>query len=439
MTRNAVTAKILAKKRDQGVSWKTIVAEIGGGSAVYLTAALLGQMRLRPEQAERAAKLFGLDADEQLLLQEIPYRGSSPGGDPDRPADLSLLRACAGLWHDLEDADRGGIRRWHHECDRFRDGDRAAARPEGRPRQADLERQVSALPRISTRSRPTPSAQTRSKVARFRCRNSEGAGGWRSACSTGRSSPTCSAPPRCARHSASRRFWRAAPRSRRRSPAPRRGSASSRRKRRRRRSQRPRPKSAENPQTLDLARLKADTENVGYPILPLVRQLAEKAGEAGRWLHWGATTQDIMDTAVVLQIRAGLALHRSGSRGGARPARRSRAPLPRHADGRPHPSAARAADHLWLQGRGVALGPRPPRRAACATAPARARRPVRRCRRHARLARRRATTPSEAAPNSRANSALGDPPITWHVARDGIAETVQVLALLGRQPRQDRL
>ncbi len=35
-----------------------------------------------------------------------------------------------------------------------------------------------------------------------------------------------------------------------------------------------------------------------------------------------------------------------------------------------------------------------------------------------------------AAPNSPANSGLGDPPITWHVARDGIAETVQFLALL---------
>jgi adenylosuccinate lyase len=33
---------------------------------------------------------------------------------------------------------------------------------------------------------------------------------------------------------------------------------------------------------------------------------------------------------------------------------------------------------------------------------------------------------------------LGEPPITWHVARDGIAETVQFLALL-RQSRQDRL
>src|SRR3984885_3095547 len=61
-------------------------------------------------------------------------------------------------------------------------------------------------------------------------------------------------------------------------------------------------------QALDLARLKHETETVGYPILPLVRQLAALSGEAGRYLHWGATTQDIMDSAVVLQIRDGLAL-----------------------------------------------------------------------------------------------------------------------------------
>jgi 3-carboxy-cis,cis-muconate cycloisomerase len=59
---------------------------------------------------------------------------------------------------------------------------------------------------------------------------------------------------------------------------------------------------------LDFERLKRETANVGFPILPLVRQLAEKAGESGRYLHWGATTQDILDSAVVLQIRDGLAL-----------------------------------------------------------------------------------------------------------------------------------
>ena len=59
---------------------------------------------------------------------------------------------------------------------------------------------------------------------------------------------------------------------------------------------------------LDLERLKKETETVGYPILPLVRQLAAQCGEAGRYLHWGATTQDIMDSAVVLQVRDALAL-----------------------------------------------------------------------------------------------------------------------------------
>jgi 3-carboxy-cis,cis-muconate cycloisomerase len=75
-----------------------------------------------------------------------------------------------------------------------------------------------------------------------------------------------------------------------------------------RRSRRRPTRSSRARAALDFARLKRETANVGFPILPLVRQLAERAGEAGRWLHWGATTQDIMDSAVVLQIRDGLAL-----------------------------------------------------------------------------------------------------------------------------------
>ena len=46
MTRNELTRKILATKRAKGLTWKTIIAEIGGGSAVYLTAALMGPMKL---------------------------------------------------------------------------------------------------------------------------------------------------------------------------------------------------------------------------------------------------------------------------------------------------------------------------------------------------------------------------------------------------------
>lgn len=59
---------------------------------------------------------------------------------------------------------------------------------------------------------------------------------------------------------------------------------------------------------LDLDRMREETDIVGYPILPLVHQLAAMCGEAGRYVHWGATTQDIMDTALATQIRDALAL-----------------------------------------------------------------------------------------------------------------------------------
>jgi 3-carboxy-cis,cis-muconate cycloisomerase len=61
-------------------------------------------------------------------------------------------------------------------------------------------------------------------------------------------------------------------------------------------------------ETLDWELMRKETDNVGYPILPLVHQLVKQCGEAGRYVHWGATTQDIMDTATVLQLRAGLAI-----------------------------------------------------------------------------------------------------------------------------------
>ncbi len=61
-----------------------------------------------------------------------------------------------------------------------------------------------------------------------------------------------------------------------------------------------------NVAALDFDLLRHETDIVGYPILPLVHQMARQCGEAGRYVHWGATTQDIMDTAVVLQIREGL-------------------------------------------------------------------------------------------------------------------------------------
>ena len=59
----------------------------------------------------------------------------------------------------------------------------------------------------------------------------------------------------------------------------------------------------------DFALLKSQTERIGYPVLPMVQQLVGLCRDGlGEWCHWGATTQDITDTATVLQIRDALAL-----------------------------------------------------------------------------------------------------------------------------------
>src|SRR5215470_1151610 len=57
----------------------------------------------------------------------------------------------------------------------------------------------------------------------------------------------------------------------------------------------------------DFLKLKTQTERIGYPVLPVVQQLVALCRDGlGEWCHWGATTQDITDTATVMQIREAL-------------------------------------------------------------------------------------------------------------------------------------
>jgi 3-carboxy-cis,cis-muconate cycloisomerase len=59
----------------------------------------------------------------------------------------------------------------------------------------------------------------------------------------------------------------------------------------------------------DMSKLKEATERIGSPVLPVVQQLVKLCkGGLGEWSHWGATTQDITDTATVMQIREALDL-----------------------------------------------------------------------------------------------------------------------------------
>ena len=56
------------------------------------------------------------------------------------------------------------------------------------------------------------------------------------------------------------------------------------------------------PEHVDLVHLRERTLVVGYPILPLLEQIGERSPEAARYIHWGATTQDIMDTGLALLV-----------------------------------------------------------------------------------------------------------------------------------------
>lgn len=58
---------------------------------------------------------------------------------------------------------------------------------------------------------------------------------------------------------------------------------------------------------IDLAALKREIDRTSHPIIPLLRAMKEACdGDAGEFVHWGATTQDIVDTGTVLQLRAAL-------------------------------------------------------------------------------------------------------------------------------------
>ena len=60
---------------------------------------------------------------------------------------------------------------------------------------------------------------------------------------------------------------------------------------------------------IDMTKLRIQTERIGYPVLGVVQQLVDLcANGLGEYCHWGATTQDITDTATILQVEEALAL-----------------------------------------------------------------------------------------------------------------------------------
>src|SRR5258708_30523941 len=63
----------------------------------------------------------------------------------------------------------------------------------------------------------------------------------------------------------------------------------------------------------DIAALYQEAAEAGTPAIPLVRMLtAHIEGDAQKFVHWGATSQDTIDTALMLQMRDGIDLLLAG-------------------------------------------------------------------------------------------------------------------------------
>ncbi|MEY9947468.1 cyanase [Kitasatospora sp. GAS1066B] len=82
--RQALANKAVDAKMRKDLTWQQI-ADAAGLSVAFVTAAVLGQHPLPEASAKAVAELLGLDADDAMVLQSIPLRGSIPGGIPTDP------------------------------------------------------------------------------------------------------------------------------------------------------------------------------------------------------------------------------------------------------------------------------------------------------------------------------------------------------------------
>jgi cyanate lyase len=110
MTREELTGKILDAKRRRRLAWKQIAEAIGPGSPVLYTAALLGQMTLTKEEADKLAKLLDLDETDAIQLTDPPYRGSLPTVPPTDPLIYrfyELVQTYGTTWKALIEEEFG--------------------------------------------------------------------------------------------------------------------------------------------------------------------------------------------------------------------------------------------------------------------------------------------------------------------------------------------
>ena len=108
----------------------------------------------------------------------------------------------------------------------------------------------------------------------------------------------------------------------------------------------------------DVARVNEIEQTTNHDVIAFLTNVAEYVGDASKYVHYGMTSSDMLDTALALQIkRAGQLLERSlhHTRRGAQAAR---ARVPRHRGGRPYPWHPRRAHDVRHEAGHLAVGGR---------------------------------------------------------------------------------
>jgi 3-carboxy-cis,cis-muconate cycloisomerase len=108
----------------------------------------------------------------------------------------------------------------------------------------------------------------------------------------------------------------------------------------------------------DLQSLGDAIEKAAHPLTPVIAAIEQHAGDFAQYVHYGATTQDIMDTGTVLQVRDGLQVLLDSLATLRALCIRSGQALARPANGGAHPRPARGADYTRAQVRLVGAGSR---------------------------------------------------------------------------------
>ena len=143
---------------------------------------------------------------------------------------------------------------------------------------------------------------------------------------------------------------------------------------------------AEAKARFDIARIEEIEKITQHDVIAFTTAVAEQVGPSARWLHFGLTSSDVVDTAQALQMREACDVileDLDGTGRGAGACVRASA----HADDRPHARRARRADDVRSQAGALVRRAHARRRARAARARDRSRREDLRRRRHVRAPR----------------------------------------------------